>query len=89
MHAHELLRRRLIDVDRGLYRASTIEAVAAVESIALARRRVYLDPELAAGPALGEQIAKLRAQRMRGERTWRIIGYAAAALLLIKLLLGG
>jgi hypothetical protein len=88
MHAHEVLRRRLVDVDAGLYRSTVIEAVAAVESLALAHRRVYLDPGLTAGSALTERTVKLRARRLRGERTWRIIAYAAVALLLIKVLLG-
>jgi hypothetical protein len=88
MHAHELLRRRLVDVDAGVYRSTVIEAVAAVDSLALAHRRVYLDPGLEAGSALTERIEGLRARRLRGERTWRVIGYAAVALLLIKLLLG-
>jgi hypothetical protein len=88
MHAHELLRRKLIDVESGLYRATPIEAVAAVESIDLAHRRVYLDPDIAADRALSERVARLRSSRLRAERTWRLIGFAALILLVIKALFG-
>ena len=88
MHAHELLRRRLVDIDAGLYRAGPLEAVAAVESIDLDHRRVYLDPALANDPGLGPAIAALIARRQRRDRVWEWVGMAALGLLLIKLLLG-
>jgi hypothetical protein len=88
MHAHELLCRRLVDIDAGLYRAGPLEAVAAVESIGLSHRRVYLDPALAADPALEPAIATLIARRQRRDRIWEWVGMAALGLLLIKVLLG-
>jgi hypothetical protein len=88
MHAHELLRRRLLDPEAGLYRATAVEAAAAVESIALTHRRVYLDPDLAARPGLHEGTSRLRARRLRADRTWRIVGAAAVLLLVIKVLFG-
>jgi hypothetical protein len=88
MHAHELLRRKLIDVDAGLYRATPMEAVAAIESIDLAHRRIYLDPDIAADRALSERVARLRSSRLRAELTWRLIGFGALILLVIKVLFG-
>lgn len=88
MHAHELLRRRLVDIDAGLYQAGPLEAVAAVESIDLSHRRAYLDPALANDPALKTAIATLIARRLRRDRLWEWVGMAALGLLLIKLLLG-
>jgi hypothetical protein len=88
MHAHELLRRRLVDAEAGLYRATAVEAAAAVESIALTHRRVYLDPAVAAQTDLQAHTARLRARRLRAERTWRIVGVAAVLLLVIRVLFG-
>lgn len=88
MHAHEALRHHLVDIDAHLYRVDPREAVAAVESIALRHRRVYLDPVLAADPGLGGEI-KRRQQRLRRlDRFWSWAGIAAVLLLLLKLLLG-
>lgn len=88
MHAHERLRRRLVDIDAGLYRAGALEAVAAVEAIDLSHRRAYLDPALATDPALEPAIATLIARRQRRDRLWEWVGMAALVLLLIKLLVG-
>lgn len=88
MHAHELLRRHLVDVDSRLYRADAITAVSAAASIGLSHRRVYLDPELAADPALAEAIARRRTRRQRAWRMWDAIGIGALLFLLARLLLG-
>lgn len=88
MHAHELLRRRLVDVDSRLYRTDPITAVSAAESIGLHHRRVYLDPELAAEPALAEAIARRCARRQRLSRLWDAVGIGALLFLLARLLLG-
>ena len=45
MHTHEILRRRLIDLDTHLYRVPPERAIAAVESLDLKHRRIYLDSE--------------------------------------------
>jgi len=88
MHAHELLRHRAVDAAAGLYRSTPIEAAAAIESIALRQQRAYLDPALAADPALEQMIAERRARRLRNDRAWRIIGALAVLFLILKLLLG-
>lgn len=88
MHAQTALRRRLVDVDAGLYRSSAVEAVAAVEGIALSHRRLFLDPVIAADPALREALGRRRRVHQRNERIWQGVGIAAIALLLLKLLLG-
>jgi len=88
MHAHEMLRRRLVDIDAGLYRATALEAIAAVESIGIRHRRVFLDPALAADPALARAIAAHRARRHRRDRMWRLVGIAALLFLVARLLLG-
>lgn len=88
MHAHERLRRRLVDVDSGLYRGDAVTAVAAVEAISLSHRRIYLDPDLAREPRLAEAIAAHQIRQARIERIWRAVGLAAVLLLILKLLLG-
>ena len=88
MHAHELLRRRLVDVDSRLYRADPVTAVSAAESIGLRHRRVYIDPELAADPALTQTVERYRARRERLWRLWNGVGIGALLFLLARLLLG-
>jgi hypothetical protein len=88
MHAHAALRRDLIDIDTHLYRTDPVQAVAALESIALSHRRIYLDPDLAADPRLDAEIARRRARLLRRDRIWKGIGILAVGLLLLKLLLG-
>jgi hypothetical protein len=88
MHAHTALRRGLIDIDAQLYRANPARAVAAIDAIDLSHRRVYLDPELAADPALDAEIGRRRRMRRRIDRIWNGVGIAAILLLIIKLLLG-
>lgn len=88
MHAHTALRRDLIDIDAHLYRTDPIRAVAAVESIALNHRRIYLDPDLASDPRLGAEIARRQGRLRRRDRIWNGVGLLAVLLLLLKLVLG-
>lgn len=89
MHAHELLRRRLVDVDAGLYRAPCEQAIAAVESIGLSHRRIYLDPDLDAATrtTIEQAVERLSAARRRRDLAFDYVGYAGLALLLFNLLL--
>lgn len=88
MHAHELLRRRLEDLDSRLYRCDLFQAVAAVESLGLKHRRVYLDPNLDKDSL--ERIRILTRERVssrrRRARFFQMIGYLAALLLLLQIL---
>lgn len=88
MHAHTALRRDLVDIDAHLYRTDTLWAVAAVESIALNHRRIYLDPDLASDPRLGTEIARRQGRLRRWDRVWNGIGLLAVLLLVLKLALG-
>jgi hypothetical protein len=88
MHAHELLRRGVVDVGAGLYRSSPMQAAAAVESIGLRKKRAYLDPNLANDPELTRAIATFRSKGRRSDRTWQILGYLAIGILIAKLLFG-
>ena len=88
MHAHTALRRGLIDIDAHLSTADPVTAVGAIDAIVLSHRRVYLDPELAADPALEAEIGRRRRMHRRIDRIWNGVGIAAILLLIIKLLLG-
>lgn len=88
MHAHTALRRDLVDIDAHLYRTDTLRAVAALESIALNHRRIYLDPDVASDPRLGAEIARRQGRLLRHDRVWNGIGLLAVLLLLLKLVLG-
>lgn len=89
MHTHELLRRRLVDIDARLYRVSCELAVAAIESLGLAHRRVYLDPafERQQRSEIAERTLRFRHRRQLKERVFRYVGYAGLALLLFNLFL--
>lgn len=89
MHAHELLRRHLVNVDTGLYRVDIARAVASAESVGLGHTRLYLDPGLEAETQ--REIERLTAayseRRRRTARFWALIGYLAAGLLAIRAVL--
>ena len=88
MHTHEILKRRLLDPDAHLYRATFERAIGAVESLALRHRRVYLDTELPAqsSAAIEGWTIRFRNQRRRRERLFETLGYIGLGLLLFNLL---
>jgi hypothetical protein len=88
MHTHARLRRRLVDIDAGLYRCDPVTAIAAAQSIALRHRQVYLDPGLAADQSLSGSVAKHRWRHKLAERFWQVVGIIAVIFLLIKTLFG-
>ena len=89
MHTHELLRRRLVDVDARLYRADLELAVAAIESLGLAHKRVYLDPgfERQQRSEIARRTLRFRHRRQIRDRVFTYIGYLGIALLLVHVLL--
>ncbi len=82
MHVHALLKRRLVDVDTGLYRAGVEEAVAAAESLGLKHERLFLDPALgdAALIRIETQAEFLQRRRRQWDRLLYMLGYMALAL---------
>jgi len=88
MHLHEALRRGLVDVESGRYRADLAFAVAALESDELRHERTWIDP--AAGPEVLSRVAghveALRRRQRRRDRLWRCVGWGAIALLACRLL---
>lgn len=86
MHAHELLRRRLVDLDARLYRTSLPAAIAAVESLDLSHWRLYVDPGLDANSvvAIGRAQARLVRHRQVVDRIWTVVGYVVLGLLLLR-----
>lgn len=87
MHAHERLRRHLIDPDTHLYRVSLEQAIAAVESIDLRHRTIYEDPALDAQSraAINELIAANTVRKQRSDRFFQTMGYIGIAILLFNL----
>jgi hypothetical protein len=88
MHFHTGLRRRLVDADRRLYRASETEAVAVSEAIELSHRRIYLDPELAQDPNLPHAVERLHRLHRLWTRLFDLIGILALLALLALTFLG-
>ena len=86
MHTHELLRRRLVDIDARLYRTSLPAAIAAIESLDLSHRRLYVDPGLDADSvaAIGAAQTRLVRHRQVVDRVWTVVGYVALGLLLLR-----
>lgn len=87
MHTHEILKRRLIDPDVHLYRAEMAHAIAAIESLGLSHRDVYIDPDLDAATRRTIETARevITAQRRRKERLFETIGYIGIGMLLLNL----
>lgn len=88
MHAHELLKRRLVDIDAHLYRVSPERAVGAIESLALQHSRTFLDPAASDGvrDAIDAYSAAYRRRRARRDQFFETLGYIGIALLLLNLL---
>ena len=88
MHAHEVLKRHLIDLEAHLYRVSAECAVAAIEASDLRHRRVYLDPAFSDDSKLSidELSARFRNQCRRRDHFFQTVGYIGIALLLFNLI---
>jgi hypothetical protein len=88
MHAHRALRRRLLDLEEGLYCCDAVEAVVAVEVSVPTHRTAYLDPELAQDPRFAEITATRRNRQRRADLVWQAVGIAAVLFLVTKILFG-
>jgi hypothetical protein len=87
MHVHEVLKRRLIDQDDHFYRASPERAIAAVRSLDLRFRQVYLDCDLDDGQKrrIDELETVFKQRRQRINQVFEFMGYAGLALLLFNM----
>jgi hypothetical protein len=88
MHFHTGLRRRLVDVDKRIYRASETEAVAVSEAIELSQRRIYLDPELTQDPNLPCTVERLHRTHRFQTGLFDLIGILALLALLAATVVG-
>jgi len=88
MHTHEILRRRLIDLDTHLYRVPPERAIAAVESLDLKHRRTYLDSEFSdeSRSAIASLAERLRSQRRAWATLFQTLGYIGIGILLFNML---
>ena len=88
MHIHELLKRQLLDPDTHMYRTSPERAIAAVESLDLKHRRIYLDPDFDGHSKA--TITSLTEKYVGRRRAWtslfQVLGYIGIGLLLLNLL---
>jgi hypothetical protein len=83
MHAHTELRRRLIDADAGTYRASLVEAVAALDAIQLDHRLIYRDPDISTedAAAIASLVRARHKQQAWQDKAWQIVGGLGIGLL--------
>lgn len=88
MHVHEPLRRRLMDIDKRLYRADPVQAVAAAQGVGLRHWQTYIDADIADDPHLAEIVTARHRRRKRLDLLWNSVGVLAALFLMLKLLLG-
>lgn len=88
MHAHETLKRRLVDADAHLYRTDLVQAIAAVAAIDLRHSEVYWDPAIDAATrdAIAARIERNRDAQQRWDRFFQIMGAIGIGLLLFNLL---
>ena len=89
MHAHEKLKRKLIDIDAGLYRVSLAEAMAAVSTDVLNHKVVWIDPEIEKSAI--EEMERLKRRNIERKQLidyiMRIVGWLAILWLLFHFLL--
>ncbi|HOP16529.1 MAG: hypothetical protein KDI22_00980 [Gammaproteobacteria bacterium] len=87
MHAHEILRWRLIDVQSRIYRVTFERAIAAVDALDLKHRGVYIDPTLSdtAKAEIATTTQHFINARHRRDRLFQLAGYLGIALLLLNL----
>ena len=88
MHVHEILKRRLVDPDAHLYRVPPEQAVAAVESLNIRHRQVYLDVDFGddARAGIARYREQFRANRRRMDQLFQTLGYLGLGLLLLNML---
>lgn len=88
MHTHEILKRRLVDPDAHLYRVPLEHAIAAVESLDLTHRRLYLDADFSAATKtrITAFAERYRGRRARQDALFQTLGYIALGLLLFNML---
>ena len=85
MHAHQAMRRRLVDVDAGTYRVSLIEAIACIQAIRLKHQPVFIDPTLTE-QMLGDIAIRVKAKQRHAanvDRFWQIVGGLAVVFLVL------
>lgn len=87
MHAHEILKRHLLDPDAHLYRVGLAHAIAAIESVHLRRTPVYMDPQIDADTRANivHLIDANRIVRRRKDSFFQTLGYIGIAILLFNL----
>ena len=85
LHAFSALRHHLVNLDASLFRVGIIDAIAAVDSISLPHRLLFLDPDLSAEERslLTARIARHRRRRRRADQAWRLVGWIGIAWLVL------
>ena len=88
MHAHEFMRRSLLDLNNHLYRIALTEAIAGIDTIRLPHRQIWLDPgiPLQALEIIDRRSKEIRHTQQRIESIVNFIGYSALAWLAFNLL---
>ncbi|MGB5831272.1 MAG: hypothetical protein WBG92_04685 [Thiohalocapsa sp.] len=88
MHFHAGFRRRLVDLDKRLYRTSEIDAVAVADAIDLPHRQLFVAPKLAQRPGLQEAIERRTRSHRRRNRLFDLVGILALVTLASMAMLG-
>lgn len=88
MHFHSGLARRLIDVDKRLYRVSKGQAEAIAEAIELPHRCIFLTPQLAGSRGFLEAVERLHRAHRRRSLLFDWVGMIALLALLTITLVG-
>lgn len=87
MHTHDLLRRRLVDIDNHLYQATIEEAIAAIDSVELRHQVTFTDPALSDGSRhiIDASERDIRRRQARRNRFFEVAGYIGLGLLLFNM----
>ena len=87
MHFHTGLSRRLVDVNRRLYKAAAADAVAVAQCIELPHRPIFIDPDVAQSPQLEAATARIRRRHRVVRRIFDVVGILALVALVASSLL--
>ena len=86
MHVHEVLKRRLVDLDHHLYRTDLVDAIAAAKSRVLAHRDIWIDPDLdqIVRERIDTRVAYHKERQARWNRIMVIVSKIAIGLLIAE-----
>ncbi len=89
MHVHQILRHKLIDIDKHLYQASLAEAIAAIDASDLPHEQIWQDPSLdePTQARVRQFFTDIRQRQQSRDMFWRSVGIGGIVTLILLALI--